>query len=353
MKKLFGSLPDGREVYEYTLANKNGMTVKVINYGAIIAECWVPDKNGKAENVVLGFDNLEQYLVKHPRFGSTIGRYANRIGGAQFELDGTLYKLAANNGSNCIHGGLKGFDKQLWDITEMKSDEAHSLVRMYYVSKDMEEGFPGNLSVQIDFSVHADNTLQLTYKATSDKATPLNLTNHSYFNLQAAGNGNILAHSAQFNSDSYTPLDSNSIPTGEFASVGNTAYDFRNETEIGALIDKTAGGYDINYIVGNNSLIYDDTRVELESNLKNIANIHCKSSGRKLAVYSDQPGFQFFTANSLDGSIIGNGGSYQKHAGFCIETQHFADSVHHQNFPNTILRPKQIFLSSTRYKFHT
>lgn len=343
---------DGSEVYEYTLANKNGMTVKVINYGAIISECWVPDKNGKAENVVLGFNKLEQYLQKHPRFGSTIGRYANRIAGAQFELDGAVYKLAANNGSNCIHGGLKGFDKQLWNVTEMESNDQQSLVRMQYTSKDMEEGFPGTLQVLIEFAVHSDNTLSIAYKATSDKATPINLTNHSYFNLQGAGNGNILAHSAQFNSDSYTPLDRNSIPTGEFATVANTAYDFRAETEIESLIGKLASGYDINYIVGSNSLIFDTDEVADKVTLKNVANLSCKSSGRKLSVYSDQPGFQFFTANSLDGSIIGNGGSYQKHAGFCIETQHFADSVHHSNFPNTILRPKQEFRSATQYKFH-
>lgn len=347
----FGQMPDGTNVSVFTLTNQKGMRVNVINYGAIITECWVPDQNGKIENLVLGFNTLESYLAKHPRFGATIGRYANRIANAEFDLDSCNYKLAANNGPSTIHGGIKGFDKQIWQLAETGQDNTRAWVKLCYLSKDMEEGFPGNLNVSIEFSLSADNSLTLSYSASTDKATPINLTNHSYFNLRGAGSGNILDHLAKFNSGSYTPLDSNSVPTGEIKAIASgDPYDFRTEKCIGSQIGSLNGGYDINYVVGSNSLIYDAADTSTPP-LKEIAHVSDPSSARKLITYSDQPGFQFFTANSLDGSIVGNGGSYAKHAGFCIETQHFADSVHHPEFPSTILRPAQEFRSSTRYHF--
>jgi len=345
----FGTLPDGTKVLAYTLTNKNGMKVKVLDYGAIITECWVPNNAGELANVVLGFDNLDQYMGKHPRFGSTIGRYANRIATAQFELDGVQYKLAANNGSNCIHGGIIGFDKHMWQLVNSNADSHEQSITLRYRSADMEEGFPGNLDLTLTVALTDKNTLRLTYKASSDKATPLNLTNHSYFNLNGAGNGNILQHHAKFHAESCTPLNADSLPTGEIVSVTNTPYDFRHDTAIGANIDKLDGGYDINYVVGQHSLIQPSGAKQAPSLL--VAQVRSELSGRKLDIYTDQPGFQFFTANGLDGSIKGLGGSYEKYAGFCIETQHFADSIHHDNFPNTILRPGEEFNSTTIYAF--
>jgi aldose 1-epimerase len=345
----FGTLPDGSEVRAYTLTNKNGMKVKVLDYGAVITECWVPDSSGQLTNVVLGFDNLAQYLGKHPRFGSTIGRYVNRISKAQFELDGVKYQLAANNGSNCIHGGINGFDKHMWKFVHSSADNHAQSITLNYHSADMEEGFPGNLDLTLVIALTDQNALRLTYKASADKATPVNLTNHSYFNLNGAGKGNILQHLAKFYSESITPLNSDSVPTGEIASVVNTPYDFTNDTAIGANIGKLDGGFDINYVVGRHSLIQPKGAEPAPSRL--VAHVRSEQSGIKLDTYSDQPGFQFFTANGLDGSIKGLGGSYEKHAGFCIETQHFADSVHHENFPNTILRPGEEFNSTTIYAF--
>ncbi len=352
----FGVLPDGQQAHLYCLSNSSGMSVKISDYGAIITEILIPDENGKQLNVALGFDNLEQYLAKHPRFGCTIGRYANRIGNASFTLDGVNYKLAVNNGKNSIHGGLVGFDKQKWETLESGESEEGSRLKLRLLSEDMQEGFPGNLDLKVEFSVLNNNSLQINYEAVSDRATPLNLTNHSYFNLKGAGQGEVLDHICQFNAAFYTPLDSESIPTGEITSVENTPYDFRNPASIRSKIDGTGSGYDINLVAGSESaaesLIHtagaDPAALPA---IRKVAEVHEPGSGRKMLVYSDQPGFQFFTANSLDGSISGNGGSYVKHAGFCIETQHFADSVHHKNFPNVILRPGQIFRSSTRYVF--
>ncbi|MBX9688231.1 MAG: galactose mutarotase [Candidatus Obscuribacterales bacterium] len=346
----FGQLPGGESVKIYTLSNKHGMKLKILNYGAIISEVWVPKQNGELVNVVLGFDNLPQYLAKHPRFGSSIGRYANRIATASFDLDGEHYKLAANNGSNCIHGGLKGFDKCLWETLGTSINANAACLQLHYFSKDMEEGFPGNLDLNIEFSLTDANELKIKYTACSDKATPVNFTNHSYFNLKGAGNGNILDHLAEFRSDKYTVLDENSVPTGEIASVENTPFDFRKACSIASQIEKLAGGFDINYVVSAKSCIVDALDAQPEK-LDLLATVTEAGSGLKMECFSDQPGFQFFTANGLNGSISGNGGSYMQYAGFCIETQHFADSVHHPQFPNTILRPGQEFRSTTVYKF--
>lgn len=339
----FGKLPDGRSVDAIVLKNSNGMVVKLLTYGAIISECWVPDRDGKLANVALGFDNLEQYLAKHPRFGSTIGRYANRIKGAEFELDGVKYKLAANKGTTTIHGGNIGFDKVVWKIEESgkveKEGYAYAAAKLSYLSVDMEEGFPGNLKVEIEFRLEDSNSLMINYRASTDKATPINLTNHSYFNLRGAGCGNILDHVASFNAGKYTPLNEDFVPTGEFATVEGTPFDFRKQTRIGERIEQ-AGGYDLNYVINMRP-----------GDIEGVGSVIDPESGRCLTTFTDQPGFQFFTANGLDGSIVGLGGKYEQYAGFCIETQHFPDSLHHPNFPSTILRPGETFGSITQYAF--
>ena len=335
----FGKLPDGGIVDAISLKNKHGMFVKILTYGAIISEIWVPDRNGRLANVALGFNNLEGYLAKHPRFGSTIGRYANRISNAEFELDGTKYKLAANKGSTTIHGGNIGFDKRNWQIAESGTNERNSFVKLSYLSPDMEEGFPGNLKVEITFSLDESNSLMIQYHAKTDKPTPINLTNHSYFNLKGAGKGNILKHIASFNADQYTPLNADLVPTGEIAKVEGTPFDFKKQTEIGARIEQ-AGGYDLNYVINRRP-----------GDIEGIGSVIDPESGRVLTTFTDQPGFQFFTANGLDGSISGNGGKYERYAGFCIETQHLPDSVHHPNFPTTILRPGETFGTITQYAF--
>jgi aldose 1-epimerase len=339
-KNVFGQMPDGTTVYVFTLKNRHNMTVKVINYGGIIAECWVPDRNGKLTNVVLGFDKLEPYLAKHPRLGATIGRYANRISNAQFELDGKIYKLKATKDGNCIHGGEVGFDKRVWTVSDFGQDEYKTWVKLSYLSKDMEEGFPGNLDVSIIFSLDDANSLMIKYEAQTDKPTALNLTNHSYFNLKGAGNGNVLEHTASFNVTNYTELDSNLITTGKIVPTKGTPYDFPKQIPIGERIGQTNGGYDINYII--------DMR---PGDIEGIGSVIEPVSGRVLTVYTDQPAFQFYTGNSLDGAIVGNGGSYEKYGGFCIETQQYPDSVNKPNFPSTILRPGQIYSTLTQYSF--
>lgn len=340
-KQSFGQLPDGRPVDIYTLANSNGMKVRVMNYGCIITECHVPDKNGQTANVVLGFDNLQQYLAPHPRFGSLIGRFANRIANAQFEIDGVTYKLTPTKGTTSTHGGVIGFDKKLWSA-EANTERGAASLTLRYRSVDMEEGFPGNLDVVVTYTLDSSNTLTLRYQAATDKSTPINLTNHSYFNLAGAGNGDILDHLARFRVDSFTPVDPvDSIPTGEIRSVSGTPFDFRTETAIGDRIEETGGGYDHNLVIAAGDA----------ADLDPAGTVRDPKSRRKLTFYTDQPAFQFFTANGLNGAIAGLGGSYRKHAGFCIETQHFPDSVHHANFPTVILRPGDTFRSTTRYQF--
>lgn len=340
--EVFGKLPDGTEIQAYTLKNRNGMKVKLINYGAIISECWVPDRTGKLANVVLGFDNLEQYVAKHPRFGSTIGRYANRISDAQFEIDGFTYKLTPTKGTTSTHGGVIGFDKKVWELFASTDDDNESSITLRYLSKDLEEGFPGNLDVSIKFSLWKNsNDLVIRYSAKTDKATPINLTNHSYFNLKGAGEGDILDHIAGFNASFYTPLNEDMLPTGEVSSVKGTPYDFQTERRrIGDRINDAPGGYDINFVI--------DMR---PGDIEGLGSVIDPSSGRCLTVYTDQPAFQFFTANQLDGSIHGNGGSYPKYGGFCLETQCYPNSVNQPNFPSSILRPGHNFGTLTQFSF--
>jgi aldose 1-epimerase len=343
-KATFGKLDDGTEIEQYTLRNTNGMVAKIITYGATLTELWVPDKAGKSADVVLGFDSLQGYLnPNQPYFGGTIGRYANRIAKGKFTLDGKQYTLAINNGPNSLHGGKFGFNRRVWKAQPEKI--AHgAAVRFSYLSKDGEEGYPGNLSVMVTYALTDDNALKISYRATTDKATPINLTNHSYFNLAGAGNGNILKETLWLDADKYTPTDSTLIPTGELKPVAGTPYDFRKPMEIGARISQIPeiGGYDINYVLNGKMGL-----------LRRIAEVKDAASGRVMEVSTTEPGVQLYIGIGLDGSLHGVGGAYQKYGAVCLETQHFPDSVNHPNFPSAILRPGKVFRSETIYKFST
>lgn len=341
-KSAFGKLDDGTEIEQYTLRNAKGAVAKIITYGATLTELWVPDKHGKNADIVLGFDNLQGYLAaNNPYFGATVGRYANRIAKGKFTLDGKEYTLAINNGPNSLHGGKIGFSRRVWKAEPLKV--AHgAAVRFTYTSKDGEEGYPGNLTVSVTYHLTDDNALKISYTARTDKATPINLTNHSYFNLSAAGNGNILKETLWLNADRYTPTDSTLIPTGELKSVAGTPYDFLKPQEIGARISQIPdiGGYDINYVLNG----------EMDTPRK-IAVVRDSSSGRVMEVSTTEPGVQLYVAIGLDGSVHGVGGAYEKYGAVCLETQHFPDSVNHPNFPSAILRPGKEFRSETVYKF--
>jgi len=341
-RETFGKMPDGTEVDLYTLTNRSGMKVKITNYGGIIVSIETPDREGKPGDVVLGYDNLEGYLTKNPFFGCLVGRYGNRIGKARFSLSGVEYKLAANNGQNHLHGGLKGFDKQVW---QAKALEAGNGIELKYLSKDGEEGYPGNLSVTVTYTLSDDNGLRIDYLATTDKETVLNLTNHSYFNL--AGEGDILGHEMMIDADRFTPVDSELITTGELRPVAGTPLDFLKPTAIGARIDSTdqqvvfGKGYDHNFVLNHKA-----------GEMGLAARVYDPKSGRQLEVLTTEPGVQFYTGNFLDGTITGKGGSvYQRRSGFCLETQHFPDSPNKQQFPSPVLKPGETYRTSTIFRF--
>jgi aldose 1-epimerase len=340
-KAEFGRMPDGTPVDVYTLTSGNGMTVKVMTYGAIITSIEVPDKSGKTGDVTLGFDNLKQYLGTHPYFGATVGRVGNRIAKGKFTIGGVEYKLAVNNFGNHLHGGLKGFDKVLWKAEPVPG--AVPSVKFSYLSKDGEEGYPGNLWATVTFSLTPKNELKIEYTATADKATPVNLTNHSYFNLAGAGNGDILGHVMMLNADRYTPVDDTLIPTGELAPVKGTPMDFTKPAVIGSRIAQVKGGYDHNYVLNSGG-----SKVPALA-----ARVREEKSGRVMEVLTTEPGVQFYTGNFLDGTVSGIGGVYRIHYGFCLETQHFPDSVHHPNFPSAILKPGDTYHTVTVYRFLT
>jgi aldose 1-epimerase len=338
----FGKTPEGAPVELYVLTNGK-MTAKVMTYGAILTELQVPDRNGKLADVVLGFDSLDGYLADQPHFGATTGRVANRIAKGRFTLDGTEYKLAVNNGPNSLHGGLKGFDKKVWKA-EDASGQAGPAVKLTYTSPDGEEGYPGNLSVSVTYTVTPDNELKIDYLATTDKATPINLTNHSYFNLAGPASGPILDHELLLAADQYTAADDTLIPTGEIKPVKGSPLDFTKPTPIGARFDQLSGdprGYDHNYVLRS-----DGKTPALG------ARVYEPGTGRVLEMFTTEPGVQFYTANFLDGTLKGKGGAlYGKHQGFCLEAQHFPDSIHHDNFPSTVLRPGEKYTQTTIYKF--
>jgi aldose 1-epimerase len=338
----WGKTADGTVVHLFTLTNRHGVVAKVTTFGAILTELHAPDRAGRSVNVALGFDNLDAYLKGHPGFGATIGRFANRIAKARFVIDGVEYKVAANSGANHIHGGRKGFDKMVWQAKVVPTRNGEAAVEFSYLSKDGEEGYPGNLQVTVTYTLTEANELRIDYRAQTDKATPVNLTNHSYFNL--AGSGDVLEQELQLNADRYTPADDELIPTGAIASVKGTPLDFTKPEKIGARIEQLKpkpGGYDHNYVINGEA-----------GTLRLAARAREPKSGRVMEVSTTEPGVQLYTANWLDGKTRGTGGVvYPRHGGFCLETQHYPDSVNKPDFPSPILRPGQTFRSTTVFKF--
>jgi aldose 1-epimerase len=342
--KLFGRLADGTAVDIYTLSNKSGIEARVMTYGAILVSLRLPDRNGAFADVNLGFDNLEGYLGTHPYFGVIVGRYANRIAKGRFTLDGIEYTLAQNNNGNSLHGGLKGFDKVVWKAEPVQTADGVG-VKLTYLSKDMEEGYPGDLAVTVVYMLTNADELQISYEAETDKKTPVNLTNHAYWNLKGEGNGDILGHVLRLEADSCTAVDSaaNLIPTGEILSVAGTPFDFTSPHAIGERIAQVEGGYDHNFVLrGGGRALALAARVEEPG------------SGRAMEIYTDQPAIQLYTGNFLDGTVVGKGGkAYKKHYAFCLETQHFPDSPNHPTCPSTILEPGQKYHTVTVHKFLT
>ena len=337
MKTDWGEF-DGKKVYLYTLTNKNGVQVKITNYGGTVTSWITPDKNGNKSSIVIGFDSLQSYLQKPPYFGALIGRYGNRIGNAKFTLDEKAYQLAANDGKNSLHGGNKGFDKVVWDASI--GDTSTPSLTLNYLSKDGEEGYPGNLHVTVQYTLTDDDELKIEYNAETDKATPVNLTNHSYFNLTGDINNTILDHTLMIDADNYTPVDSTLIPTGEIKSVKGTPFDFTTAKKIGRDIDLVKGGYDHNWVLNRK-----------DSSLKLVATLSDSISGRKLEVSTTEPGLQFYTGNFLDGKFINHDGKpTNQHTALCMETQHFPNSPNQSNFPSTILKPGEKYHTVTIYK---
>jgi aldose 1-epimerase len=336
-KKDWGEV-DGKKVYLFTLENSNGTIVTISNYGGTVTSFVTPDKNGNKSSIIVGFDSLQPYLRQPPYFGALIGRYGNRIGDAKFSLDGITYKLAANNGKNHLHGGIKGFDKVVWNAT-FPNDSIPSLT-LKYLSEDGEEGYPGNLNVTVIYTLTNDDELKIEYNAETDKATPVNLTNHSYFNLSGDVSNTILNHRLMIDADNYTPVDSTLIPTGEIKSVKESPFDFTSSKLIGRDIDSVKGGYDHNWVLNKK-----------DTSLQKVAVLSDSISGRSLEVYTTQPGIQFYTGNFLDGKFINRDGKpLKRHTALCLETQHFPDSPNKSNFPSTILRPGKKYYSVTMYR---
>jgi Galactose mutarotase and related enzymes len=347
-KEVFGKTSEGEQVDIYTLTNPNGMKVKISTFGAAITELWVPDKNGVFQDVVLGYGDLEGYEKDNAYLGFTVGRYANRIGDAKFTLNGIEYNLTKNDGKNQLHGGTKGFNKMVWSA-KSKINKKNASITLVYKSKDGEQGFPGNLTATVKFTLTEFNELQIEYSATTDKTTVVNLTNHAYFNLSGAGNGNILNHKVQINADAFTPVNENLIPTGEIRSVAGTPLDFTKLTDIGSRINSNyeqiilGKGYDHNWVLNKRGkrLTFAARAVDTES-------------GRILEVKTKEPGIQFYTGNFLDGTAIGKEGkAYKYRYGFCFETQHFPDSPNKPKFPSVVLEKGKKYSSKTTYTFYT
>jgi len=343
-KQPFGTAPDGQKVDLYTLRNTRGMEARIMTYGGIIVSLTAPDKEGRYGDVVFGYDNLDGYVKNSPYFGALIGRYGNRIAKGKFTLDGVAYTLATNNGVNTLHGGIKGFDKRVWTAVPRESPDGPQLV-LTYLSKDGEEGYPGNLRVTATYTLTGDNALRLDYTATTDKDTILNLTQHSYFNL--AGKGDILGHVVMMPADHFTSVDATLIPTGELTPVENTPFDFRKPTAIGARINdaneqlKFGGGYDHNWVINKKP-----------GELGLMARVTDPESGRVMEVLSTEPGLQFYSGNFLDGTITGKGGwVYQHRAAFVMEPQHYPDSPNKPQFPSTELKPGQLYRNTIIYRF--
>ena len=344
----YGTLADGRTAWLYTLTNANGIVAKITNYGGIVTELWVPDRTGAMGDIVLGFDNLSDYVKNNPYFGCIVGRYGNRIAKGRFTLDGVTYTLATNNGENHLHGGIKGFDKVLWQAEPVEAKDGVGL-RLRYTSKDMEEGYPGTLEATVAYMLTNANELRIDYTATADKPTVCNLTHHGYFNLAGQGTGDILGHILTLNADCYTPVDAGLIPTGQIAPVKGTPMDFTKPTAIGARINREfeqirfGGGYDHNWVLNKKP-----------DELTLAASVYEPTRGRVMEIWTTEPGVQFYAGNFLDGTLTGKGGkAYGRRCGFCLETQHYPDSPNQPNFPSTTLRPGQTYRTTTVHKFMT
>src|SRR5688572_13796061 len=346
-KVPFGKLPDGQEVSLYTLKNKNGVEMQVINYGAIITSLKTPDKNGVFEDIVLGYDSLSHYLKATPYFGAIVGRYGNRIAKGKFTLDGTTYSLAQNNNGQHLHGGLKGFDKVFWNIEEYSSPEGPAL-KLSYLSKDMEEGYPGNLQTEVIYILTDNNELKIDYKASTDKKTVVNLTQHTYFNLTGNCKRDILEHQLTLVSDKFVPVDKVLIPTKELKDVAGTPFDFRTATAIGSRIKEKdaqleAGlGYDHCWVLSS------------PDSVKLAGSVYEPTTGRFVEVFTTEPAIQFYCGNFLDGTLTGKGGVVYKHRyGLCLETEHYPDSPNRADFPSTELKPGDTYTTQTVYRFST
>jgi aldose 1-epimerase len=339
----FGHTSDGREVFAYTLTNSKGLRARITNFGAALVNLFVPDRDGNLADVVLGYDTLEQYANQTVYIGVTVGRYANRIGKAKFVLDGVTYTLAANNGPNHLHGGIKGFDKVLWETQEAVATDDKAWVKMTYLSKDGEEGYPGNLQCTMTYTLTDSDELQFSYEAHTDKKTVVNLTNHSYWNLAGQGHGDILNHELLLNADRFTPMDKGAIPLGGFASVHDMPLDFTRPRTIGSRLRHLAIGYDHNYVLNGQI-----------GAMKLCAVVHEPHTGREMEIHTTEPGVQLYSGNYLNESVVGKEGKkYLKHAGFCLETQHYPDSPNKPNFPSVVLEPGQVYSSRTVHKFST
>ena len=344
LKQPFGT-HEGKAVNLYTLTNFHGLEIRAMNYGGIIVSMRVPDRKGRFTDIVLGHDTLDGYIPNPPYIGAVVGRYANRIANGTFTLDGKTYTLPKNDGPNTLHGGTKRtFDKVVWDDEPLTKENG---VAFTYLSKDGEEGFPGNLKIKVTYTLTAENELIVEYEATTDKATPINVSQHSYFNLAGEGDGDVLKHELMLNADRFTPVDRNLIPTGELRPVKGTPLDFTTPTKIGTRIDDNydqlvlGHGYDHNFVINRK-----------DDGLTLAARVYEPTSGRVLEVSTTQPGVQFYTGNFLDGTVTGKQGHvYKRRYGFCLETQHFPDSPNHPDFPTTILRPSLTFREKTVFKF--
>jgi aldose 1-epimerase len=339
-KISWGKTPGGESVELYTLKNAGGSEARIMNYGGTVVSLKVPDRSGALGDVVAGLDSFEEYLKPPPYFGAIIGRYGNRIGKARFSLDGMEYMLARNNGENSLHGGLRGFDKRVWTANQLSPQS----LELAYLSKDGEEGYPGNLSATVIYTLTNANELKIDYSATTDKDTVVNLTNHSYFNL--AGEGDILAHQVMINADRFTPVDKGLIPTGELKSVAGTPFDFRTAKAIGERIEQQdeqlmfGGGYDHNFVLNRSG-----------SGLESAAKVTDPKSGRVMEVLTTEPGLQFYSGNFLDGTLKGKGRTYTRRSALCMETQHFPDSPNKTSFPSTVLKPGIKYQTTTIYRF--
>jgi len=345
-KSDFGTTPDGEKVASYLLKNSNGIEVNIITYGGIITSLKAPNKDGVSEDIVLGFNSLEQYIESNPYFGAIIGRYGNRIAKGKFSIDDVEYSLATNDGENHLHGGPKGFDKVVWNASEKTTSKSAS-IELSYMSNDMEEGYPGNLKTIVTYTLTDDNVLDVAYEATTDKKTVVNLTQHSYFNLTGDFSKSILDHKLQLNADSYLPVDATLIPTGEIATVQETPFNFTNLKTIGEDINldndqlKKGLGFDHCWVLNNQN-----------KGMRFAAKAIDPESGRVLEVFTDEPAIQFYSGNFLDGSLPSkNGGTYAQRSGFCLETQHYPDSPNKSDFPSTLLAPGETYTSNTSFKF--